>query len=487
MPCDIYPSRILAQDAATLMLEARDLTFTRMPEDFSGLSYEIPQLYNPQFFTASNTRLVEAFLGLSRHGVLRVGGDLSDLARGKSDAGSFETEKQTAAIEHGKTYWEWKLTDESVRAKRDSAITPEAIHNLRSFLDTTNWRLMYGLNFGLGTPERAADEAACVAQTIGDRLIAFQVGNEPNCFGGNSFFRERGFDFDAYLSGYREFVKAVRKRTPHAPFAGPDTANNMGWVDQFAKRADKPIVLLSNHYHATGLAKDPAMNVARLLSPNPRLDEQIRKASQSVSDAGGVPFRMTEGNSCFGVGKPDVRDAFASALWVADYMLHVVSGGYAGVNLHGGGDGVYTAIETLDAGSATLRPLYYGMQFANHFAGCEIAQCAPASAGNVPVYIARGKRATQLALISSSTRPRWRRGSPWGTACRASIGKMSGILPRLGSMQSKVSHSLKSRPGHPQPACLLLIRRPFSSGTNWEVATSIGRIAICYSRLRPAS
>jgi len=74
----------------------------RIPADFTGLSYEITQLYNPAFFSANNAQLVEAFRQLSANGVLRVGGNLSDVSRWKSDAGDFATPKQTAAIEHGR-------------------------------------------------------------------------------------------------------------------------------------------------------------------------------------------------------------------------------------------------------------------------------------------------------------------------------------------------------------------------------------------------
>jgi hypothetical protein len=132
-------TRVLAaSDTTPLSLEAESLQFNPMPTDFTGLSYEMPQLYNPRFFSRENTAMIAAVRQLSSNGVLRVGGNLSDVARWKGPAGDFASEKQNAAIERGKTYWEWKLTDEWVRAHRDGAITPQAIHNLRGFLDATN-------------------------------------------------------------------------------------------------------------------------------------------------------------------------------------------------------------------------------------------------------------------------------------------------------------------------------------------------------------
>jgi len=84
---------------------------------------------------------------------------------------------------------------------------------------------------------------------------------------------------------------------------------------------------------------------------------------------------MTEGNSCFGGGKPGVRDAFASALWGADYMLPWALAGYRGINVHGGGEGLYTPIAIGENLSTELRPLYFGMQFAQQFAGWTLQNC----------------------------------------------------------------------------------------------------------------
>ena len=50
-----------------------------MPLDFTGLSYETGQLYNANFFSPQNTALIAAFRGLSDHGVLRLGGHLSNI------------------------------------------------------------------------------------------------------------------------------------------------------------------------------------------------------------------------------------------------------------------------------------------------------------------------------------------------------------------------------------------------------------------------
>jgi hypothetical protein len=114
---------------------------------------------------------------------------------------------------------------------------------------------------------------------------------------------------------------------------------------------------------------------------------------------------MTEGNSCFGGGKPGVSDAFASALWGADYMLTCAAAGYCGVNLHGGGDGIYTPIAVGDGLATELRPLYFGMQFAEKFAGWEMRDCAVQGEANLTAWFARNVDEHQLALINKDGAP----------------------------------------------------------------------------------
>lgn len=381
-----------------------DAVLATMPRDFNGLSYENTQLYNPGYFSAKNTALVKAFRQLSDSGVLRLGGSLSNSCRWKSEAGSFETPAQTAIIEEGKVKkWEWKLCDPAVRDHRDGAITPAALSTLRGFCDATGWRVIYGLDCNAGGAERARDEAAHVAAALGDKLRAFQVGNEADFL--PQYRRnptDKVGDFERYYRDYKAFVAAVRQAVPQAPFAGPDTAVAMDWVDEFGKREGKNAAFLSSHLYDMGPGNDPSQNAELLLSGKSRLPDQIAQAAKATADSGGVPFRLTEVNSCYRGGRPGVSDAFASALWVADMMLKRASVGWAGVNLHGGGDGIYTPIEAMADGGTALRPLYYGMQFAQFFAGAEMLACSIAADGNVTGYAARKGKTKLLALINKS-------------------------------------------------------------------------------------
>jgi Glycosyl hydrolase family 79, N-terminal domain len=395
-----------AQSNATVHIEEPVAAAKLMPVDFTGLSYETGQLYNAEFFSPQNTALIATFRDLSNQGVLRLGGHLSNITPwegvGQDDP------KQIRGVRHGiEDYWEWPLVDPIVQHNKKGMITRQAIKNLKGFLDAVNWRLIYGLNFACGSAARGADEAAFVANTIGDRLIAFVVGNEADGFGEDPFFRDKGYNFDQYIAEYETWVKTIRAKTPHAPFAGPDTEGHVDtWVKKFGERTRGDAVMLTSHFYAMGPASDPAMTAERLLQKvNPLLEQQIAEVKSAVAASGGTPYRMDEGNSCFGGGKDGVSNAYASALWVADYMLHVACAGFIGVNLHGGGTGFYAPIESSDKSPAGPRPVYYGMQFAQQLAGYELAPCAMKTGENVTAYLATKREQTQLAVINKGANP----------------------------------------------------------------------------------
>jgi hypothetical protein len=72
--------------------------------------------------------------------------------------------------------------DACFQGQRTDAVTPEPVKNLAEFLQATGWNCIYGIGMGTNTPARAAEEAVFVAETLGDRLQYFQIGNEPDRF-----------------------------------------------------------------------------------------------------------------------------------------------------------------------------------------------------------------------------------------------------------------------------------------------------------------
>jgi hypothetical protein len=380
--------------AATLTLHA-DRSGPAIPTNFVGLSYETQQLSDPTFFSAANTGLIAQFRALSPEGVLRIGGNTSDVG------------------------W-WKPTPSAPRppinvrntgvgepnADLAYPITPESTVNLRAFLDATGWTCLYGINLGTNTPERAADQAVQVAHVLGNKLQYFQLGNEPDLFG-HHMRDPKTWTADTYFDDWLAEANAIRARVPHARFGLPDTAGNPTWyatvVTRLLALANRPdVAALTHHYYFSGPPSNPDVNIPHLLKPDPRVlklasDIHAAAARLSTGEHHIVPYRMTEGNTCFRGGKPGVSDVFAAALWAADYLLLLASLGYAGVNLHGGtgqfvanslggklpGDDIvranhdnpdlhphpyYTPIANIK-GQYVAEPVAYGMKFARNFAG----------------------------------------------------------------------------------------------------------------------
>nr|WP_166180355.1 hypothetical protein [Altererythrobacter segetis] len=337
--------------------------------------------------------------------MLRFGGSLSAYTRWRREGAGFTSAKEEHAIAAQRN-WEWKLLDPALAASGPQAgpITPRSLHALRGFLDVTGWRCIYGLNFGSGSLERAVDEADHVVRILGARLLCLQLGNEVDFWAGNPLLRADPYPFEQYWREYKAFVGAIHSRHPRAPFAGPDAALSLEWMVRYAELARDDALFASGHFYAMGPASDPSMNAERLLAPaNAKLEQQMG-AVAAMTARTGMRFRLTEANSCFGGGKPGVSDAFASALWAADFLLTTASAGYLGVDLHGGGTGYYTPIAAEPSGPAA-RPIFHAMRFASPFAGARLRRYPLAGAANASAFFGERRGERLLAVVNKSSAP----------------------------------------------------------------------------------
>jgi hypothetical protein len=365
MPSGPYLASIFGTSRAvahmTLSNSPRGMT---IPNSFTGLSYEASELVDPLFFSSQNTGLVSLFRQLGRCGSLRIGGNTSD-----------------------HTKWVGELDASRVSGdSKKTLITKQSIITLSTFLDATNWNLIFGLNYKTGSEAEAADLANFIVKTVGIQRVIFQIGNEPDAGA-----------FSVYYSKWLQYVHRIRSLIPNVVFGGPDVAavDNVDWVVDFARKAKEQAQLLTWHYYAEGPPNSQKTTFTHLFANDPRLDMEISRIKEA-SQLYHMPFRMTECNTCYWGGKPGLSDAFGSAIWAGDFMLKLASAGCTGVNFHGGNraalevslggtlagkvlakkqndidrvSGFYTAI----AGTVELgfyaRPLYYGMLLAEQFAG----------------------------------------------------------------------------------------------------------------------
>ena len=380
----------------TLTIDPKQLGPT-MAHDFVGLSYESAQLGHPDFFAAGNTSLIGLFKTLTPNGVLRIGGNTGEYTTWSpddADAGKNNTPHAMGP-------------DAGTAAKTASIITPVAIRHQYDFIEKVGpgWKIIYGLNLWHGTPENAAAEATYVAKTLGSRLICFQIGNEPD-MDHDQGSKDR-WTFEHYWERWPKYVDAVKAAVPGAKFAGPDIAKEYEWITKMAEK--KPdVVFLSGHYYAEGPPANPKMTLEYLLKRGNDPASGEIAIVQAATKASGLPFRMTEGNSCFHGGKPLVSDTLASALWGADYILQIAQAGYIGVNLHGGGNGLYTPIAG-DTPEFKARPVYYGMVLAEQFAGSTFMNATVSGLSgdqNVTAFAARAPHGGwKLAIFNKASAP----------------------------------------------------------------------------------
>jgi len=305
--------------------------------DFPGLGYEISSVARSGLLGLANSTYVELVRTLGREGVVRVGGNTADYAR-------------------------YMATAKPVSSPYGTMVNDRALKELGGFLEATGWKLIWALNLGSATEEDAVAEAKAVSAVAQNRLLAFEIGNEPDLFS-HEKHRPPGYGYEQWLADYRRYKTALRAQLPGIPFAGPDVAGKTEWVSRFAVDEGKDIVLLTHHYYREG--QNPGSTIAKLLGVDPKLQPQLDQL-HAASQRCGVPYRICEVNSFSGGGRPGVSDTMASALWVLDYMFTLATNNCGGVNIETGVNQLgfissYSPIGDDEQGHYSAKPEYYGV------------------------------------------------------------------------------------------------------------------------------
>jgi hypothetical protein len=348
-----------------------------IPSNYMGLGYEASSVAMG-ILSADNRPYVQLVRNLGRDGVIRIGGNVSDFAR--YDA-------------NGTSKWEPK----------DTVITLANIRALRGFLDATGWKLIWGLNLGGDKLDNAVEEAKAVAQVMGEKLLAFEAGNEPDLFT-RAGHRSGNYDYQAWARDYRRYKAAVRAVLPRAPFAGPDIAFRTEWLEAFARDEGGDIAMLTSHHYIMG-QDNPATTIDFMLAEEKKFQPALARF-QAAAEAAHVPWRMCETQSFSGGGKAGVSDTFASALWALDYLFMLAGYGCSGVNMetgvnHLGWVSKYTPITGTPPGPYAPAPEYYGLlAFAQAAKGEQIAATASTGGINLTAYATRQDHDTVVTVIN---------------------------------------------------------------------------------------
>ena len=405
----------------------------RIPPDFMGLGYEVSSVSERGLFSATNRAYVQFIRTLSPAGVLRIGGNTSD-------------------------YASWSPGGPAVSSPKATVVDRRGILDLGTFLRATGWRVIWGFNLGRGSVDEAVNQAVAVASSLGDGLLAFEIGNEPDLFPG--VHRPANYSYADYYSEYRRFKSAIRDKLPNAPFAGPDVIIHADWLEQFAATDAADLQLLTYHYYAEGPPDNPTSTIENLLKPNDLLPGLLGRL-EADSRSARVPYRICETNSCFGGGKPGVSDTMAAALWGLDFMFTLAQFNAAGVNMetgvnHLGFLSYYTPIGVDSARQFIATPLYYGMlAFALASRGERVKLALDAAGLNITAYAVRSDGGDiWLTLVNKEAgRDAQVRAACPGIAAASvlrltapSLASKDGVL--LGG--SPVTNAGKWTPGPPQ-------------------------------------
>jgi hypothetical protein len=309
-----------------------------IPADFIGLGYEISSVSIPGLLSARNQRYVQLVRTLGPSGVIRIGGNTADYASFTADG-------------------------PAVSAPKGTVVTAAGFKELAGFLDATGWKLIWGLNLGshdLGSSDQhqVIAEAKAVWAAVKEKLLAFEIGNEPDLFGRGTAHRPNTYNFDDYLREYQSYKAAIRAELPNAPFAGPDVAGATNWISPFAAGEASDLKLLTHHYYRQCAGSGATLE--RLLYPDPKLAPELEKL-KAVSSSSKLPYRICETNSFCGGGQPGISDTFGAALWVLDFMFNLASYACAGVNIETGMNQLGFVSSYSPIADDSAKPAYYGM------------------------------------------------------------------------------------------------------------------------------
>ncbi len=252
-------------------------------------------------------------------------------------------------------------------------------------------------------PGFAADEARYVSTSLGSSLYGFEIGNECDLY--TSVVSSPGaWTYAAFAADWNAFEAAMHTVAPTAPFTGPASANNEStWTVPFAKDEASSIRLLTQHYYVANGQSD-ASTIDFLLQPHPALVTDLQTlADAATSTAIADGYRLSECNSFYNGGAPDISDAFGTALWAIDFLFTNAQYGSTGVNFHGGGNGTgYTPIADQNGDVVGARPIFYGMLlFANIGQGTMLRTGGVAAGINFSAYAVASAGGTTTVVLNN--------------------------------------------------------------------------------------
>jgi autotransporter-associated beta strand protein len=350
----IYSADALAQvttASVTLAVNTSQAQATAIPNDFSGLSFEMGSVTYDSvnggwYLSGSNGAMIALAKTLGVKSV-RVGGN-------SAETGNIATS-----------------ADEDTVLDFCHAIGANLIWDLE--VDGTLYDPSNSASDPYGKPVVAQGMQNYVnskAYQTNSNSLVFQVGNEPDLTSepggsGNKTAATYDSEFSNYIANTNALYSGSR-------WAGPDTAAGGTFYSPTFCPAEGPsgqVAFVCQHLYPFGsslTAGSIPSQVATMLSSS--VDGGYKSfMGQWVpyATAAGLAPRYEECNSYFHNGSFGSSNAYASALWGLDWMYYHAQAGLAGINFHTGENSnnpAYNAVTPTNLTTAyTVHPLAYAM------------------------------------------------------------------------------------------------------------------------------
>lgn len=337
-----------------------DIANTHLTDDGQGFSVETADFAHGFLTTQQLSGWLKT---LGSHGVIRVGGYSMDLV--------------------------WP----AFGAYRDAPAPPEAIggvvdqsdlDNLKALLDDTGWKATIGVPLkSVVDPSKVKDptkdpsppvtldqavaEVTAAYQTLGDDLLAIEIGNE--------YDNVTTLTPAQYYAAVKNYATAIHAAVPGAPIrvAGPsaNTATTNTRLNDFVTAAladtsttpSDVFAELTSHYYPTSHCGTATTTIPTLMSSGIYTTTRAKLQDIMAIDArlnDSVPMVINESNSASCSGQPGVSDAYATSLWSLDYLLQAAQAGIASVYLHTNTAAVCGDFQPRDSVNYPISYRYYG-------------------------------------------------------------------------------------------------------------------------------
>ncbi|OSD00691.1 glycoside hydrolase family 79 protein [Trametes coccinea BRFM310] len=353
--------------------------------------------------------------------LVRVGGNTQDTAR------------MVQSLEDGKAIEKQQVDTNNPTQTPALLYTPEILYLLSNISSLVNvkWYLGIPLN---DTSELHLEIVEWGERILGDNLLGFQVGNEPDLYQRHGHRQEGYGPFD-YFGEFGQVRDAMQSMNVPATnnLIGPSLATgdwtpedmwNTGFIQAYS---DSLAALSVEHYpddncaalyEGFGQPVDPQAAFSRYLNHTAGSSIiSIYMNSTNVAQQAGKQFIMFETNSASCGGFPGISTSFGAALWAIDYGLQMGYSNFSHALLHVGGQNVYynpfTAPPTNESSyhQWTVGPIFYSvLAVAETLGSSNNSQIIDlqANGGNIftPGYaVYENGNLARLALINFMTDP----------------------------------------------------------------------------------